>query len=1177
MSGTALLKGSDMLAFPKLRTALSVLTLTLSLVSSVFGQTSNGRIEGVVQDATGAIIPNASVAVVNTKTDARSTFTTDAAGSFLFALPAGTYNLTVEAAGFRKAVLSNIELNVGAILAQNVKLEIGSTNESVQVEANVLTVQATEAQTARAVTIKEIDTLPQLGRTPITLAALVAPGVQINAGDPSFSRVNGLRQGANNSKLDGIDVNDSVVPRLGLSLTANNTDSIGEFRVVTTGGKAEYGRSAGAQVELITRSGTNEWHGNLFEYLRNTDLNANDFFNNSSGSLRPKFIQNIYGGSVGTKIIRDKWFIFGNFQGRRTSQDTIRNRLVYTPEAKGGLFRYNSGAGSFNVLQNDPAGKGLDPAVAKLLARIPNPNNFDIGDGLNTAGFRFNSPSGGLEDQFTIKSDYNISSTNRAFMRWSWQRNTSFDALNNADATYPGEPVGTQGGHRWGYSIGDDWTIRPNLINEFRFGHQQATVQFFRPGRPQSTAVYLNDVFSPDFNGFAQGRWSPVNDITENLTWLKGKHTFKMGGNIRHTLQHGYNDGGIYPTVTLAVANGNTVPSSFGPQGLTSGFRTTFENLYNNLLGRVDQINQTYYSDLTKFAPGSLIRDFVLNEGGLFFQDDWKVNNRLTLNIGLRYEYFLKPNEINGFQGYMDKAALMNGVSPVTDATVVKGNNWFGTDWNNFAPRFGFAYDVTGTGKIAIRGNWGIFYDRTMGAVVSAIDGSTPGFSQTVQVFPNPTNNDLRVSSSGLPGTPAPAAPVLTLPTTRSTSIYLPNPNLRTGYVASYGLNLQYEFARSTVAEIAYVGNRGIKLYLNRDINQPQVYGQFLTDFKELQAFQSSQAAPSANNALVRMFGTPAAAISALGATTIQQGQVGTAVNTLDRVANNFNRYAGAGLPVTYLRLYPQFNQVRYGTNDGRSYYDSLQLSLRRSAGAVRMSVNYTFGKAIDNVGGYSATSSSQEGNGYAPPIDSFNLRLMRGIADFDRKHVFTSNWIYTLPVGKGRRFAGNINRFADSLIGGWDLGALWIWQTGAPFTVFSQRYTAGYNSQFTWANYSASAPRGSIGSVQRQGNGVFFLTPQDLANFSYPAAGEVGSSGRNQFYGPRFFDVDMSLVKKFKITETAAFAFRAEAYNLFNNTNFSGLTLNLNTPATFGKFSSTTGLQAGSARTMQMSLRFDF
>jgi Carboxypeptidase regulatory-like domain len=305
-----------------------VLAITLLGVSLASGQANNGRIEGNITDPTGALIPGVQMTATNIRTQIKFEGLSGEQGQYvLTALPPGFYVLTAELAGFRKAEIQSIEVNVGFTVVQNIKLELGAREETVTVEAKSVSTQAADSEITRSVNLRDIDTLPQLARTPITLAAF-QPGVQTNPGDVSFSRVNGLRSGSNNSKLDGIDVNDSVVPRLGLSLTANNTDSVGEFRVVLGGGRAEYGRSAGAQIELVTRSGTNQFHGNGFDYLRNTDLNANDFFSNQSGSTRPKFIQNIFGGSFGGPVFKDKTFFFGNYQGRRTRQETVRNRTV---------------------------------------------------------------------------------------------------------------------------------------------------------------------------------------------------------------------------------------------------------------------------------------------------------------------------------------------------------------------------------------------------------------------------------------------------------------------------------------------------------------------------------------------------------------------------------------------------------------------------------------------------------------------------------------------------------------------------------------------------------------------------------------------------------------------------------------------------------------------------------
>ena len=1150
-------------------------------------QTNNGRIEGTVLDASGSSVPGARLTATNVKTERKVQTTSGTQGEYVLTpLPPGIYKLTTEANGFRRSDIQAIEVNVGAVVAQIVRLEVGSLTETVTVEANAVTVTTTDTQLYRSIDLRDIDTLPQLARTPITLAAFQV-GVQTNAGDPSYSRVNGLRMGANNSKLDGIDINDSVVPRLGLSMTANNTDSIGEFRMVMGGGKAEYGRNAGGQVELITRSGTNDFHGNAFDYLRNTDLNANDFFNNQSGGTRPKFVQNIAGGSFGGRILRDRTFIFGNYQARRTRQETVRNRTVYTAPAKLGIFRWNAAGAtqSYNFAAADPRGIGIDKGVAKINGQMPDPNNNDLGDGLNTAGFRFNTPTNSYEDQFTIKGDHNISNLNHAFLRWSWQRNSSIDALNSAERTYPGQIDGTQGGHRWGFSVGDDWTFRPNLMNEIRVGYQSAVAAFLRPNRPSGPAFITNLVTDVQYARFEQGRNSPVIDITENLTWLHGTHTFKMGTSLRRTKQYGYDLDGTLPNLTTTTGNGNAVPPTIGPAGLTAAQRSTFDNLYNDIMGRLDRVIMTFYSDLDKFQPAGAprVRNYLMREGGFFFQDDWRVTRKLSLNLGLRYEVFLKPVEQDTLQGRIDQAELVDGIHRLDNLTVQRSSDWFGTDWNNFAPRFGFAYDPQGNGRTAIRGNAGVYYDRAMGAVISGIDSNTIGFSQQVPVYPNQGGTDVRYSDSyALPQTPP--NPVLKLAPTRSTTIRLTNPNLRTGYVVNWSLNVQREVFRNTVVDAGYIGNQGIKLYMHRDLNQPTVTPELLADFKQLAAFAANNnTAVPAGNVFVRIYGTPAAAVSALSATNLTQGRLGTVLNALDITSSNFNRYAAAGLPNTFLRPYPQFNQVQLGVNDGRSYYHSMQLSVRHTGRTLKGGFNYTWSHSIDNVGGYSTTSSTQEGNGFAPAIDNYNLRLMRGTADFDRRHVFNSSIAYTLPVGRGHHFLDR-SGIVDTLIGGWDIGSLVTWQTGAPFSLFSTRATTAETTA-AWINYSGPT---NIGALQRRGDGVFFFTPEQVAALTaasvFPGPGEIGTSGRNLFHNSRFFNADASLVKSFRIKERHIVKFRAEAYNLFNNPNFqlaatnsTTNNLNVNNPSSFGKFSTTVAGQGTSARTMQMTLRYEF
>ena len=1032
----------------------SLLLLAITALP-VIAQTDSARLDGTVQDQSGAVVPNAKVLALNTQTQRSSRTTADAQGHFVLpALQPGIYQLSVDSPGFRKAIINALELNVDSTVSQIVKLEVGQTSESVVVEAENVAVQTGEAQIGRVINLKDIDTLPQLARTPLTLAIFASPGVQVfqqgssASSDTSYSHINGLRSGSNNNTLDGIDVNDSVAPRLGLSLTATNTDSVGEFRVITEGGKAEYGRNAGGQVELITRSGTNQYHGNLFDYLRNTDLNANDFFSNSSGVARPLFIQNIFGGSMGAPIKHNKLFIFGNYQGKRTHQQIVRNRIVPSVLAKQGIFQWKPAGGAvqqYDIVANDPRKKGIDPYIASLLKLYPSPNNNDVGDGLNTAGFRFNNPNGGLEDQFTIKADYNMTAAQHIFFRESWQRNSSIDSLNSADAPFPGEAQGSQGGHRWGVATGWDWTLAANTVNEFRYGHQSATTDFVRPERvagPMISQNPLNDSWNPPIlSPYAQGRNSPVNEWTDNITKIHGGHTFKAGLNLLFTKQYGYNAANIYPNIDLSSANGNTPPASATPPGtLSSTDLTLFQGMYNTLLGRVGQISQTFYSNLQMFQAAGTprVRNFILHEYGFFFQDDWKVTRKLTLNLGLRWEYYGVPYEQNGLAGSLDKVALLNTVSQIDNLTIQKGASWYNKDWNNFAPRVGFAWDPKGDGKMAVRGGFGIFNDRNIGSTVNGVDGNTPGFSQSVPVFPNATaGSDVRISDN--PALPAqPPAPVLTLPATRSTSVYVFNPNLRTGYVPQWSLSIQREIARNTVIDVAYVGNRGIKLFYNEDLNQTRIYGDFLQSFQQLQAYVANKSAvPSASNTLVKIFGSPDAAVTAIGSSTLTTGQVRLAADTVDR--QNYPKYAAAGISQYYLRNYPQFNQVIYGTNDGRSYYNSFQLSLRRQVGALKMNANYTRSKSMDNV---LSSATSGEGNGFSEPIDNYNAVLGRARSNFDIPNVFTFSSAYSLPIGKGHAFGADLPRWANTFVGGWDLGGLMIWDSGSPFTVVTSRLT---------------------------------------------------------------------------------------------------------------------------------------
>ncbi len=1168
----------------RLFSSIRVVSATLFVAAMCFAQTQSARLIGTIHDSTGAVVPNAKVTATNVATKVKTEVTSNATGDYVLpALQPGSYSLTVESTGFRKAAVDGIELDAAANASQNVTLEVGQMTEVVEVTANVVNVNTTDSQVANSVTIKDIETLPQVARQPLVLA-IFQPGVQIfptangssSGADYSFAHVNGLRGGSNNNTLDGIDVNDSVVPRMGLSLTANNTDSVEEARVVTDGAKAEYGRSAGGQIQLVTKSGTNQYHGNFFDYLRNRDFNANDFFNNSAGTPIPVLIQNLFGGSFGGPIKHNKLFFFGNYQGRRTHAQGLQNTAVPTATALQGIYQWKDATGAlqqFNIVNNDPLHKGIDPTVAALLKLYPagNNNNCSGADSLNVTCYSFNFANGSLEDQFTIKMDYNINEKMHIFERTSWERNSSIDSLNGAQNVVPGQVPGTQGGKRWGVAGGYDWTISSTLVNEFRYGHQSATTNFNRPEREAGPMESFNTWTTPILTAFAQGRNSPVNEYTDNMTKIHGNHTIKFGGQVRFTKQYGFNDAGIYPNVSLSTANGN-VPT-VNPTGLTATQLTQYQGMYNDLLGRISSVAETFYSNLTTFQAAGTprVRNFLFHEYGLFVQDDWKIKKNLTLNLGLRWEFYPVPYEQDKQQGIVTPTSVFNTAGFSDSLTVAPSTKWWSNDYHSFSPRLGLAWDPWGDGKTSIRGGFGIFNDRIIGAATSSVDGATPGFSQPVTLFPNSTaGSDVRIGAA--PPLPAqPASPALTpLANRQGGTLDVMSPNLTNGYVVQWNLNIQRQIAKNTILDVGYVANRGIKLFFQTNVDQSYIYNNgFLTAFNQIAGNLNNLGAVPLTNPIVSIFGSASAAVSAIGSSTFSQGLVGTAANTID--VNNYTKYSAAGISEYYLRRFPQFSSVLVGTNDGRSEYNSLQVRLQRQFGALRVSANYTWSKSLDND---LSAATGGEGNGFAAPLDSYNLAVDRGRSNFDIPQAFTATSQYTLPIGKNHMIGGSMPRWANSLFGGWDVGSLWIYESGTPFTVSSGRAT-GPSTANTWADYTGSRNIGDVVSNNNGiGPGVYYFTPAQIANFAEPAAGTIGTSGRNTFRGPRFFNVDASLVKSFQLFERARLVFRAEAYNLINHPDFNNPGVNFGgAAAAFGKISST----VNNPRILQLALRVDF
>ncbi len=1140
------------------RTVLVAL-LALILPKALDAQIPAARIEGTVQNSAGTGIAGAAVTATLTGTPWSTRVETDDGGRFSFpALPPGSYTVTAQAKGLRPVTHEGVPAVMAGAVAEDFVLTPGEATEGETVQARQGRLDTLESAPGGAFLGHELGALPLLDRNPLDLAVFQA-GVEIRGGDSGSSHVNGNRLGSNNVTLDGLDVNDAVEPRLGLSVTGINPDSIGLFSVVTSLAKAEFGRNAGAQVLLSTRGGETRWHGSAFDYFRNKALNANDFFNNSGNLSRPKYNQNRFGVSAGGPVGDSGIFVLGNYEGRRTAHETVRNRTVLTAEAREGIFRWTAPGGSslssFDIVRNDPRGLGIDPQVASVLKLMPEPNNEDVGDTVNTAGYRFNSGDGSHSDQVTFRADRAVSPGHHLFFRYNWSDISGVDAA--ADARYPDSAEGTTEQRSQGFAGGSDWVVSPRTVNQFRAGYRTAEVNLDRPARLSGPMFLANSWTDPVDPSFGRRRNSPVTQFEDNLTQARGNHTLKAGADFRYTRQKSSNQAGTWPDVTLARANGNVPATSIGPSGstITQSDRQVFENLYNDLLGRMDRVTQTFYGDLQSYlGPGSAgVRDFAFREYGVFLQDDWKFRPNVTLNVGVRYELGGVPSERDGIIGALDQAGSIGPTAHIANFTVQRGSAWYKKDANNFAPRAGFAWSPRNSSKMVVRGGFGLFFDRLPGTAANFVNDNTPGSFVTVTSYPNAAGGDLRLSD-GVPSASPPGTPVLTLPSTRSTSAAVFLQDLETGYVRHFNLSIQREVVRDTFLEVGYAGQRGRSLFMNADLNQLKIDGGFLQAFKEIQNFRAGGTPVSSTNALVKMFGSVGAAVRAMGGSALDQGLAGSAADTVDRLF--YGNYASASVSDFYLRNFPQYDRFVVGTNDGRSSYDSLQVSARRISGPLKVYAHYTWSKSLDNVPGGNCAAC-------ALPIDSFVPEANRAPSDTDRPRVFNSWLLYMLP-----RPEADANVF-KRMISGWTVGVLSVWENGERFSVSSGLETAraGIASR---ADYAGS---NKAGALIRASDGVYWFSADDLGNFSLPAAGQVGSSGRNAFIGPNYFNFDMSLVKSFAVRGRSRVSVRAEVYNVLNHTNFGVPGSNLSELTSFGRFSSVRGYP----RQIQAAVRFDF
>lgn len=1232
--------------------ALVLLALLFSLENGIYAQGTTSRITGTVEDNSGAAVSGATITLTNPATGTSLSTETSESGSYTFDLiQIGTYDLSVEKQGFKKYVSTGNTVNVNQPATLNVALEIGDVSATVTVQSSVEEVQtSTSGNIGSTVEQRTVESLPIVGsrgRNPLDLLNF-QPGVVsgINSAGGGV-HVHGSRDRSFNFTLDGIDINESSAGGSNFTPLRPNPDSIQEFQVVTSNFTAELGRSSGAQVTFVTRSGTNRVTGSVFEFYRTPELNANEYENNLNGRPKPQFVQHIFGGSVGGPIIKDKFFFFTNLQLLRQNDSALITRTVYTQAARNGIFRYIKGGtnaptgassasvdsagnplfqpcsatlltnciATYNINANSSTGPGtgnptvdgLDPTLLAVINSTPLPNNFSAGDGLNTAGFSFNTP--GIEKQydFVSKFDYAIADNQSVYVRYAQgAQNTFGDGGANAGRpVFPNTPaiVDTFRSPK-NLAINYRWSPTSNLTNEFLFGWSKFAFSFNTP-EPDSALPYaFNNVAVPNINFGYNARSVRTYQFVDNLTWVKGSHTIKGGINFRIARalddRSGVAGTQIEPFVRFnpPIASQNafvvpTVTTSTTP-GINTNDLTRLRGTINDLLGRIGTYNQAFVSDPdnpSQFAPAGTRWDFSADypEYDFYVQDTWKLFPNLTVDLGVRWEFKLAPKS-NGRPILAPEQPFTVG-SPPTDALRFVEKKVFENDLNNISPSIGFAWDPLKDGKTSIRANYRLSYDRFASFLFSSsIFQSTPG---NTFLGENPAfNAEGRLIRRGL-WTLAPnrTPEELRTPAAFGTgSITVVDPDLVFPEVHQFALSFQRELFKSTVLEVNFIHKRGNHLIGGYDANQVNILATnsrcgsqtFLAAFIQAQE-ASRQLEPNCLASLLTGGTVDGNSVafrsSGQFATQLERTQnaVAEAARVLSARTGSTSLFAN-GFDKFFFQPYTQYlGGLNVIDSNDISRYNGLEFILKRRFNqGVSFQVAYTLSKSKDTRSFDPVFSTVSRGASQAAgstPFDINDRSLNYAPSDFDRRHAFQATYVYELPFGRGRMFGSDIPKVLDYIVGGWQLAGNVLWTSGSPFTVYSGRSTFS-NAVNSTADCNGCT-RNTGGLIQDVGTNYYF----DLAtrnSFSTPAAGTNGNTGRNFFVKPTYFQTDLAVSKKFRVSERFNLDLRLDAKNLLNNPSFDNPNANINstTAAPFGRIRDSV---VSGSRKMQVSLKLNF
>ena len=1097
--------------------------MALLLVSACVAQQITGNIRGTVIDPSGAVVQGASVTAVQTETGLSRSVTTDKAGSYLLMeLPVGHYRVEIGAKGFSTYVQDGISLNVNETASVQARLAVGSEKEQVQVRADAELIQTTTTALGKVVQERELEDLPLNGRNFSQLGLLqpgvvpLTPGLAEAGGalrDGQAYAVNGQRPESNNFLIDGANNFNGVD---GGFVLKPPVDAITEFRILTHNATAEFGNSLGSTTNIVTRSGSNGYHGALWEFFRNDVFDARNYFAAKTEPLK----QNQFGATIGGPIKKDKTFFFGFYEGFRNRQGKTQRTTVPSmkeragdfsdmcPEGFTGGFCNNPQNQLFNVFANAPYPNNIlpssqwNPISQNMLSFFPEPN-----DGTNF--FTSTQILQDDSDQFGMRIDHYLTSKDTLNFRYMFSDGNRIDPLSPSGASVPGFPIGIDQ-RAQNFVVTETHTFSPTMIAVARFSYLRNKFLFDQHlnKTPASDLGFqyepsLDVAAGPPFvqvSGYTtvgdpitgpRNSYENVFDYSGSLSWVKGKHELKFGGG--------------YQRQQINVLQGIATNGFF----VFAGFPVT-NPFASFLFGQPVFFLQ---------GRGDFARNIRGNNMNLYAQDTYKVSQRVTLNAGLRYELPFPYTELQNRQTLWVPGKQSTVMPNAPEGLLYPGDpgvpaGLIPTYAKGFAPRVGVAWDARGDGKWLVTSAYGIFYEPYYtgqgGPLQSPI--SAPPYLQTPQIslpnYADPFNGNPPSSGSfSTPLTNLTMASDLTLP-----------------YTQDWDLNLQHSFGNDLLLEVGYVGTKGTHLPRfiegNPAVFVPGVDG-------------SGQPISTPNNADQRRL---------YSGCTLNDPPSSCKVSSSGLIASIAN-----------------------------SSYNALETSLRkRFSHGVSFLLSYTWSKAIDDASSFNMTGSA------AKPVagendlaqNPFDVGAERGLSLFDARNRFVASYQWELPWWK------QPHAWYQYALGGWQLNGIVTAMSGTPFTVFDSTDVAAQGSAPEITGFSSQRPNlvGDPNSgphtVDNWFNASAFQKLDPVAN-----AGQFGTAGRNIVIGPGYANWDFSMFKNIRVAESKQLQFRAEFFNILNHTNFRLPDSDISSPTTVFNHI----LAANPPRLVQLALKFSY